>query len=115
MSMERTSESQVPLVLRVGLALCIVVAVAVVIRRVVAIIYRTQSGPPQMAALDQAFASHAALTLAHILPALGFVLLIPFVLLRRFSHLDWPKAALFPLGAVVGCTAYAMSIYSVGG
>jgi hypothetical protein len=115
MSMARTNESQVPIVLRVGLALCIVIAVAVVIRRLVAIIHPTQSAPPQMAALDQAFASHAALTLAHILPALGFVLLVPFVLLRRFSHLAWPRAVLFPLGAVVGCTAYAMSTYSVGG
>jgi hypothetical protein len=68
-----------------------------------------------MAGLDQAFASHTALTLAHILPALAFVLIIPFALLRRFSHLAWPEYALFPLGTVVCLTAYALSIYSIGG
>ena len=68
-----------------------------------------------MAELDAAFASHAALTLAHILPALAFVLLTPFVYLRRFAGAAWPKRFLFPLGLVVGVTAYAMSKYSIGG
>jgi hypothetical protein len=67
-----------------------------------------------MAALDAVFASHAALTLAHILPALAFVLLAPFVLLRR-SGAAWAEGLLFPLGAVVGITAYAMSVDAVGG
>ena len=68
-----------------------------------------------MAGLDDAFASHAALTLAHIIPALVFVLLSPFVVFARFAHLQWPERILFPVGAVVGLTAYAMSGYSVGG
>jgi hypothetical protein len=68
-----------------------------------------------MAGLDQVFASHTALTVAHILPALAFVLIIPFAILRRFSRLAWPELALFPLGAVVGLTAYAMSAYPIGG
>jgi hypothetical protein len=101
--------------LRIGFWACIVIAVAVVLRRVVALAYPSQSGPPQLAELDAAFASHAALTLAHILPALAFVLLTPFVYLRRFSGSSWPKRVLFPLGLVVGVTAYAMSKYSVGG
>jgi hypothetical protein len=67
-----------------------------------------------MATLDAVFASHAALTLAHILPAMAFVLLAPVVLLRR-SRAVWPERLLFPLGAVVGVTAYAMSAYSIGG
>jgi hypothetical protein len=53
--------------------------------------------------------------LAHILPALAFVLLTPFVYIRRFAAAAWPKRFLFPLGLVVGVTAYAMSKYSVGG
>ena len=46
--------------------------------------------------------------------ALAFVLLAPVVLLRR-SGAVWPERLLFPLGAVVGVTAYAMSAYAVGG
>jgi hypothetical protein len=98
-----------------GFWACIVIAVAVVIRRTVALAYPPQSAPPQLAELDAAFASHAALTLAHILPALAFVLLTPFVYIRRFAGAAWPKRFLFLLGLVVGVTAYAMSKYSVGG
>jgi hypothetical protein len=68
-----------------------------------------------LAELDAAFASHAALTLAHILPALAFVVLTPLVYIRRFAGAAWPRRLLFPLGLVVGVTAYAMSRYSVGG
>jgi hypothetical protein len=101
--------------LRIGFWACIVIAVAVVLRRTVALAHPPQSAPPQLAKLDAAFASHAALTLAHILPALAFVLLTPFLYIRRFAGAAWPKRLLFPLGLVVGVTAYAMSKYSVGG
>jgi len=92
-----------------------VISVAVVLRRTVALAHPPQSAPPQLAKLDAAFASHAALTLAHILPALAFVLLTPFFYIRRFADAAWPKRFLFLLGLVVGLTAYAMSKYSVGG
>lgn len=105
----------VPLWLRVGFWLCIAISVAVVIRRVVALAYPTDSAPPQMAGLDATFASHPTLTLAHILPALAFVLIVPFIYLRRFAASFWPERLLFPLGAVVGVTAYAMSRYAIGG
>jgi len=101
--------------LRIGFWACIVIAVAVVLRRTVALAHPPQSAPPQLAELDAAFASHAALTLAHILPALAFVLLTPFVYIRRFAAAAWPRRFLFPVGLVVGITAYAMSRYSVGG
>jgi len=101
--------------LRTGFWFCIVIAVAVVLRRVVAIAHPPQSAPPQLAQLDAAFASHGALTLAHIIPALVFVLLIPFLYTRRFAGAAWPKRLLFPLGLIVGVTAYAMSRYSIGG
>jgi hypothetical protein len=68
-----------------------------------------------MAGLDDSFASHTALTLAHIIPALFFVLLSPFVVFSRFARLQWPERILFPLGAIVGLTAYAMSAFAVGG
>jgi hypothetical protein len=101
--------------LRIGFWACIVISVAVVIRRTVALAHPPQSAPPQLAQLDALFASHAALTLAHILPALAFVLLTPFVYIRRFANAAWPKRFLFALGLVVAVTAYAMSRYSVGG
>jgi hypothetical protein len=68
-----------------------------------------------MAALDEVFASHTALTLAHILPALLFVLLVPFIVLRPRNHPGWIDRIFYPLGAFVGITAYAMSLYPVGG
>jgi hypothetical protein len=104
-----------PVWLRIGFWMCIVIAVAVAIRRVMALEFPVRSGPPQMVDVEHAFASHAALTLAHVLPALAFVMVVPFAILRRFSHLVWPERWLFPLGAIVGITAYAMSVYPIGG
>lgn len=104
-----------PLWLRAGFWVCIVISVAVVMRRINALFFPTHSAPPQLAALDQAFASHATLTLAHILPALAFVVVAPFFVFRRSYKTGWPEYLLFPLGAVAGITAYAMSVYSIGG
>jgi Predicted membrane protein (DUF2306) len=101
--------------LRIGFWACIVISVAVVFRRIIALAHPPQSAPPELAGLDAMFASHAALTLAHILPALAFVVFAPFVYLRRFAGARWPDRLLFPLGMIVGITAYAMSAYSVGG
>jgi hypothetical protein len=104
-----------PLWLGVGFWACVLIAVAAVIRRVFALVYPPHSAPPQLSALDKVFASHAALTLAHILPALAFVLVAPFFVFRRSNQTEWPERVLFPVGLVVGITAYAMSGYSVGG
>src|SRR5215813_7849141 len=76
---------------RVGFWACIVISVAVVIRRVVALLYPSQSSVPQLAALDEVFASQTTLTLAHILPALAFVLISPFFVLRRSVNSAWPE------------------------
>jgi hypothetical protein len=89
-----------PLVLRIGFWLCIVIAVAVVVRRLVTLAHPSQSAPPQMADLDTEFASHAALTLAHILPALAFVLLLPFTYFQRFDHAAWLQRMIFFLGSI---------------
>jgi len=104
-----------PTPLRIGFWICIVIAIAVVIRRLFALASPAHGGPPQMAELDDSFASHTALTLAHIIPALFFVLLSPMVVFSRFARLQWPERILFPLGAIVGLTAYAMSAFAVGG
>lgn len=101
--------------LRAGFWVCTLIAAAVVVRRIFALAFPSSSEPPQLMELDRVFAFHTALTLTHILPALAFVLITPFVLLRRFSRLTWPERWLFPLGVIVGVTAYAMSVYAVGG
>jgi hypothetical protein len=93
----------------------IVIAVAVVVRRLLALFQPSSSGPPQLATLDAFFAGHAALTLAHIVPALFFVLLIPMFYSRRFGDRVWTDRLLYGLGGVVGLTAYAMSVHAVGG
>lgn len=74
-----------------------------------------QSAPPQIAVLDKAFASDTTLTLAHILPALAFVVVVPFFVFRKTNETSWAERVLFPLGLVVGITAYAMTTHSVGG
>jgi hypothetical protein len=110
-----TQEIRTPRWLRVGFWMWTLIAVAAVVRRIIALEFPSSSGPPQMVELDLKFASHAALTDAHILPALAFVVVTPFAMFRRFSRLTWPERWLFPLGVVVGMTAYAMSVYAVGG
>jgi hypothetical protein len=102
-----------PLWLRIGFWICTAIAVAVVVRRVFALAFPRPSAAPQLVALDAVFASHTALTLAHILPALAFVVVAPFVVFRASAA--WAEKLVFPLGAIVGVTAYAMSVDSVGG
>ncbi len=103
-----------PVWLRVGFWLCTLIAAAAVVRRLVALAHPMQAGPPQLLALDDYFTSQAALTRAHIIPALLFVALAPVVLLR-WTKAVWPQRALYVLGAIVGATAYAMSVHAVGG
>jgi len=107
-------KQRTPLWLLTGFWISIAISVAVVVRRLVAIAHPSQTAPPQMVALDGTFASHAALTIAHIVPAMAFVLLTPIVFLRRWES-TWAERLLFPLGTAVGFTAYAMSAYSIGG
>lgn len=112
---DRRGTDVFPIWLRIGFWACVVIAVAAVIRRVFAMLYPPQSAPQQLAALDKGFRSHATLTLAHILPALLFVLVTPFFVFRKSKETGWAEYALLSLGAVVGVTAYAMIAYSVGG
>jgi hypothetical protein len=99
---------------RVGYWVCVVIAIAVVVRRVVALAVPPRSAPPQLAALDAYFASHAHLTLTHILAALAFVLITPWVILWPERSV-WPGKLIYPLGGVVGLSAYAMSVHAIGG
>ncbi len=105
-----------PLGLKIGFWFCMVIAIAVVIRRLVALSTPpSPSAPPQLAGLDIYFAAHAALTYVHILCALAFVLLLPLLFWRRTRNSAALQRAIFPLGVIVGITAYAMSVHAVGG
>jgi uncharacterized membrane protein YsdA (DUF1294 family) len=97
-------------------AVCTVIGVAVAVRRIVALSTPPNPAlPPQMAGLDAAFAAHAMLTYLHILCALLFVLLLPFLFLRRTRDSVLLERAVFGLGLAVGVSAYAMSRHAVGG
>ena len=108
--------AQFPLGLQIGFWFCIAIAIVVVLRRVVAL--STPPGPnapAQLAALDSYFAAYAALTYVHILCALVFVLLLPLLFWSRTRTSVTLQRVIFPLGLIVGITAYAMSAHAVGG
>ena len=108
--------AQFPLGLKIGFWFCIAIAIAVVLRRVVALSTPpSPNAPAQLAALDAYFTAHAALTYVHILCALVFVLLLPLLFWRRTRNSVTLQRAIFPLGLIVGITAYAMSAHAVGG
>jgi hypothetical protein len=105
-----------PLGLKIGFWISIAIAVAIVLRRVVALSRPpSSSAPPQLAALDAYFSAYATLTYVHILCALVFVLLLPLLFWRRTRDSVVLGHVIFPLGVIVGLTAYAMSSHAVGG
>ena len=105
-----------PLGLKIGFWFSIAIAVAVVLRRVVALSTPpSPNAPPQLAGLDAYFGAHATLTYVHILCALAFVLLLPLLFWRRTRDSVVLGRVIFPLGIIVGFTAYAMSSHAVGG
>jgi hypothetical protein len=108
--------NQFPLGLKIGFWACIAIAVAVVILRVIELSTPpSPSAPPQLAGLNAYFAAHATLTYIHILCALTFVLLLPLLFWRRTRSSVTLEHVIFPLGLIVGITAYAMSAHAVGG
>ena len=62
-----------PLWLLAGFWFSVVIAIAVVLRRLVELIRPSTGSPPQMASLEATFSSHAALTVMHIIPAAIFM------------------------------------------
>lgn len=105
-----------PLWMKIGFWICVVIAVAIVLRRVIALSTPPNShAPQQMAALDAYFASHATLTYVHILCGLALVLLLPLAFWSRTRDSVVIERAIFFVGIIVGLTAYAMTEYAVGG
>ncbi len=103
-----------PFWLLTGFWICVVISIAVVIRRLSELLHPSHGRPPQMAGVDATFSTHAVLTATHIIPAAIFVLLAVGVLLRRTGS-EWLERLFFLFGAVTGLTAYAMSGYAIGG
>ncbi len=108
----QTSNRRSPLLLT-ALWISVLIAVTVVLRRLYALAKPNAAGAAQLVALDRAFQGHEALTLAHIVPALAFALLAPVVLLKREA--TWVQPVMLVLGTAVGVTAYAMSVFAIGG
>lgn len=104
-----------PAWLMVGFWGCVVIAIAVAVRRLVELTRPSAAtGPTLLAQTNATFASHAALTAAHVIPAALFVLVAVAVLLKRRSP-HWFEAVFFALGAITGVTAYLMDRYAIGG
>jgi len=101
------------------LLLCLIAAAAAIRRIIVLILPPAIERVPQMAALDAAFAAHKSLTLFHIVPALLFVILLPFWFARRVrARPDVHRRmtyALFILGTITGITALPLSLHPIGG
>jgi Predicted membrane protein (DUF2306) len=101
------------------IVLCVIGATAAILR-MVALAHPAKNGPPQMVELDALFAAKASLTLAHIVPALALMLLVPFQFSRRFRarHLKahrWIGRVVMVLGLIVGVSGLALLKNPVGG
>ena len=97
-----------------GFWFCVVISIAVVLRRLEELIRPSSGGTPQLAQINATFSSRAVLTTAHIVPATIFVLLAIGIVFRSKSGKWWNRLFFF-FGAITGITAYAMSFYAVGG
>src|SRR5258708_2730349 len=92
----------------------VLIAIAVVIRRTAALVSLPAAASSRTAAIDATFAAHKLLTLLHILPAAGFVVVAALLLLRR-EQSPLIKRTFYALGMWTGFTAFAMSAYAIGG
>lgn len=99
--------------------LCLIAAAAALRRIVALLLVQTSARTGQLGELDATFAAHKALTLAHVVPALFFVLLLPLWFSARMRRNESAhrrlSLVLFALGFVVGITAIPMVANPVGG
>jgi hypothetical protein len=107
---------ETPPLFRIGFWAGIVIGIAIVVRRVLALSRPvTPDSPPNLAKLDAWFQTHAVLTYLHIFTALAFLLLLPLIFWNRTQSWIAIRRAYYGMGAALAVTAYAMSAYSVGG
>jgi hypothetical protein len=107
-------------VMWIGLIFLCVIAAVAALRRMTALAKPPGGAAPQFADLDAEFANKPILTLTHIVPALVFVVLIPFQFSRSFRnrHLQahrWVGRTAMSLGVIVGLSALPMSRHPIGG
>jgi membrane-associated HD superfamily phosphohydrolase len=99
--------------------LCLIAAAAALRRIVALLLVGASSSAGQYAKLDRVFADHKSLTLAHIVPALLFVVLLPLWFSARVRGKEQAHrrltTILFVLGFIVGLTAIPMVAHPVGG
>lgn len=108
--------ARIPSFFKMGFWLCVGIGIAVVLRRVIALIRPLNSkAPPDLRTLDAFFQSHAAPTYAHIALAFAFVCLLPFVFWSRTRGTTPVRVGFHSLGAAVGISAFIMAHYAVGG
>ena len=102
------------------LLLCLIGAAAA-LRRITVLLLppSTPGGPSSMQWLDAHFVPHKGLLLAHLFPALAFVLILPAWFSQRIrARADLHRRVtivLFVLGFVIGITALLLSGNPVGG
>jgi hypothetical protein len=107
---------RVPVGLRAGFWLCIVIGIAVVFRRALAL-WRplTTSAPPDLLKLDAFFKTHEILTYVHIFAGLIFVCVLPFVFWSRTRASTMVRLLFYTVGTIVGVSAFGMVVLPVGG
>jgi len=115
-----TGQSQLRRLMWIGLLTLCVIGAAAVLHRMVALAHPADQAPAQLAALDQTFTEKPALTLAHIVPGLVLVLLIPWQFSRTFRarHLQahrWIGRVSMVMGLVISASAFALLRNPVGG
>ena len=99
------------------------VGIAVALRRTVVLLRPGNPGTPDnpAAALDSHFADHRALTLAHVVPGMLFMVLGPLQFVARlrstYPHVHrWLGRILLTVSAVVGVTGLSMALRpTIGG
>jgi hypothetical protein len=106
--------SRYPAWLLTAFWISVMIALAAVLRRAIALAHPSPvAGPMPVASMDASFSSHAALTFAHIIPAAVFVVLAAAALFC--STRKWLDRLVFLFGGITGATAYAMLPYAIGG
>lgn len=102
--------------LKAGFWVCIIIGIAVVLRRAFTLQRPVATGgPSQLLQLDAFFQTRAVLTRVHIFTALLFVCLLPFMFWNRTRNLQIVRVLFYVLGVAVCFSAFGMSAHPVGG
>src|SRR6202789_293190 len=114
--MDQSGMPRIPRALRAGFWGCIVIAIAVVLRRALALRQPlATNAPPDLLRLDAFFKTHATLTYVHIFAGLLFVCVLPFVFWSRTRASTIVRLLFYTVGTIVGLSAFGMVVHPVGG